>query len=112
MWPTYNLDSRCCIRPGQDTPTVNLAELKELLLSKDLSRDKELEWVSTKNLRFLDGTDITGQQIAFSSFARSGNSFMRRVIELITGVYTGSDMNINLTLQVVSGNLAGEETVS
>lgn len=112
MWPTYYLDSRCRIRPGQDTPTVNLAQLKELLLSKDLSRDKELEWVSTKNLRFLDGTDITGEQIVFSSFARSGNSFMRRVIELITGVYTGSDMNINLTLQVVSGNLAGEETVT
>ena len=44
--------------------------------------------------------------------ARSGNSFMRRIIELITGVYTGSDMNLNLTLHLYAGNMAGEETVS
>ena len=94
MFPTYKLDSRCRIRPGPDTPTVNLAQLKELLLSKDLSRNSELDWVSSKNLRFLDGTDINGQYIAFESIARSGNSFLRRIIELITGVYTGSDMNI------------------
>lgn len=33
-------------------------------------------------------------------------------MELVTGVYTGSDMNIDLTMQVVFGNMAGEETVS
>ena len=44
--------------------------------------------------------------------ARSGNSFLRRIIELITGVYTGSDMNINLTMHLYHGNMAGEETVS
>ena len=30
----------------------------------------------------------------------------------MTGVYTGSDMNIDTTLHLVLGNLAGEETVS
>lgn len=44
--------------------------------------------------------------------ARSGNSFLRRVVELITGVYSGSDMNLNLTMHLQAGNLAGEETVS
>ena len=29
---------------------------------------------------------------------------------MVSGVYTGSDMNLNLTLQLVFGNLAGEET--
>ena len=43
---------------------------------------------------------------------RSGNSFLRRVLELITGVYTGSDMNLSLTMHIFAGNLAGEETVS
>jgi len=44
---------------------------------------------------------------------RTGNSFLRRILELITGVYTGSDMQIKLTLQgVFAGRLAGEETVS
>ena len=44
--------------------------------------------------------------------ARSGNSFLRRVVELITGVYTGSDMNVDLTMFMFAGNMAGEETVS
>ena len=44
--------------------------------------------------------------------ARSGNTFLRRVLELITGVYTGSDMNLNLTMHLQTGNMAGEETVS
>ena len=65
MFPTYKTDWKGRVRPGPETPTVNLAKLKELLLSKDLSRNSELDWVSSKNLRFLDGTDIEGQHIAF-----------------------------------------------
>ena len=112
MWPTYVLNSRCAIRPGPDTVTTNFEQLKELLLSKDLSRNAELDWVSAKNLRFLDGRSIVGQQICFQSMARSGNSFLRRIIEMITGVYTGSDMNLNVTMHIQGGNVAGEETVS
>ena len=55
---------------------------------------------------------MTGNQVCFQSFPRTGNSFLRRVIELVTGVYTGSDMNLNLTLQVVFDNMLGEETFS
>ena len=65
LWPNCILSSRCAIRPGPDIPTLNFAQLKELLLSKDISRDAELAWVSTKNLRFLDGTNIFGDQVAF-----------------------------------------------
>lgn len=44
---------------------------------------------------------------------RTGNSFLRKILELITGVYTGADMTIKVTLQMVfGGRLAGEETVS
>ena len=66
-----------------------------------------------KNLRFLDGEDMyaNGQAVAFQSLPRTGNSFLRRIIEIVTGVYTGSDMNINLTLQFISSNMAGESTV-
>ena len=81
-------------------------------MSQDLSRNAELEWVSGQNLRFLDGSDMSGLQVAFQSMPRTGNSFLRRMIELCTGIYTGSDMNIDITLQVIAGNLAGEETVS
>ena len=38
---------------------------------------------------------------------------MRRVLELTTGVYTGSDMNTDVTLDLmIFGNMAGEETVT
>lgn len=37
---------------------------------------------------------------------------MRRVLELTTGVYTGSDMNMDVTLHLIFGNIAGEETVT
>ena len=43
--------------------------------------------------------------------SRTGNTFLRRILELVTGVYTGSDMNLLLTLHLIGGNLAGEETV-
>ena len=55
---------------------------------------------------------MLGQQVAFQSMSRTGNSFLRRILELITGVYTGSDMNLNLTMMLIAGNLAGEETVT
>ena len=112
IFPTYVFDERCRIRPGPDTQRVNFNSLKELLLSKDLARNSELDWVSAKHLRFLDGAEMLGQQICFQSVPRTGNAFLRRIIELVTGVYTGSDMNLNVTLNNVAGNLAGEETVS
>ena len=58
------MDSLFRIRPGKDTPTVNIAWLKELLLSKDLTRQNELDWVSQEGYRFLDGKDLFGDMIA------------------------------------------------
>ena len=58
------MDSLFRIRPGKDTPTVNIAWLKELLLSKDLTRQSELDWVSQEGYRFLDGKDLFGDMIA------------------------------------------------
>ena len=112
LFPTYVLDQRCRIRPGPATVTMSFNQIKEVLLSRDLSRNAELEWVSGQNLRFLDGSDMTGLQVVFNSFPRTGNSFVRRMIELCTGIYTGSDMNIDITQQIIGGNIAGEETVS
>jgi len=60
IYPTYVLDERCRIRPGQNTPVINLGWLRELLLSSDLRRNAELDWVSGKNLRFLDGSNFFG----------------------------------------------------
>ena len=79
-------------------PVVNLAHLKNLLLSTDLTRSHELDWIESGGLRFLDGADLDGDKIALQSFPRSGNTLTRRCLETITGVYTGSDMPIDVTL--------------
>ena len=61
MFPAYSLDERLRVRPGNETPRVNFKWLRELLLSQDLSRDGELEWIRDgKELRFLDGEDMLG----------------------------------------------------
>ena len=39
LFSSYDLSDRLVFRPKPDTPTVNLKQLKEILLSKDLSRD-------------------------------------------------------------------------
>ena len=66
VFPSYVLDSRMRIRPGPDTPRIDFSWLKELLLSKDLSRNAELDWVqSAKDLQFLQGDDIFGDQVCF-----------------------------------------------
>ena len=45
LFPTYVLDDRLHLRPGHTTPRLNLLQMRELLLSRDLTRNAELEWV-------------------------------------------------------------------
>ena len=61
-------------------------------------------------LRFLDGEDMTGNKVAFQSFARSGNSMMRTNLEAVTGVFTGSDMDLEVSINLQTLGLCGEET--
>ena len=72
-------------------------QLKELLLSQDLSRYGELDWIDSQGLRFLDGSDLGCNKVAFQSFPRSGNTMLRNYFESITGIFTGSDMPLDLT---------------
>ena len=44
LFPGYVLDNELKLHPTSETPTVNFNQLKEILLSKDLERDQELEW--------------------------------------------------------------------
>jgi hypothetical protein len=112
MYSTYQLNHRLVLLPGPETKTVNFTWLKELLQSKDLSRNHELSWTE-KSLRFLDATvDMAGHRICFASFPRTGNTMTRKYIEAVTGVYTGSDMNLSITLPFLCLGMAGEEHVS
>ena len=60
---------------------------------------------------FLDGTVpiVSGfEHVAFQSLVRSGNTFLRRYLELITGVYTGADQNIQMTVHEAMMGLLGQ----
>ena len=92
MYPGYLIDERLCIRAGPTSQTLNFDNLRELFLSKDLSRCAEFKWIEQESNRFLDGkVDMLPHSVAFSSYPRAGNSFLRRYIESITGITSGSN---------------------
>ena len=65
-YPRYEMDSRCFIVPKKGTPTVKFSWLKELLLSKNLSRENELNWIDSEGYRFLDKSeDMFENMVAF-----------------------------------------------
>ena len=52
---------------------------------------------------------MLSQSVAFQSFPRCGNTFLRRFIEQITGVYTGTDMVVSHTFADAMMGLLGQE---
>ena len=113
-FPSYELDEGNRFRPGPETETANFTTLKNLLLSKDLTDITKLhEMTADDKCVFLDSSvDLTGNKVAFQSFVRSGNTFLRRYIEQITGIFTGSDMGIDHTFMEAQMGLLGNNIVS
>ena len=112
MFSQYKIGDRLRLLPGEKTPVVNFKQLKDILLSKDLSRASELDWIDAGELRFLDGEDMKGNMIAFQSFPRTGNSMLRRFLETISGLFTSSDMNLDIAIQLQMVGMLGEENVT
>lgn len=107
VFPQYTLGRYLVFMPKPDTPTINFDEFKRLMLSKDLSRLSELDWIDKKiewrsrifQQRLLDGkVDMTGNRVALSSYPRAGNSLTRSYLEKITGITTGSEAKSDVTL--------------
>ena len=113
-WPGYVLKYPCAIRPGPHTKVTNYFDRTAYLMSHVTAETRD-PWIQdVKHLTFLDGEELaeSRQQICIQSFPRSGNSFVRRIIELITGVYTGSDMDICLASMAYAWQSAGEGILS
>lgn len=53
---------------------------------------------------------MIGNRIHLASFPRSGNSFLRKLLEQITGVITGSDFHIKNVLNLQHTGMLGEHT--
>ena len=114
LYPEYELDEENHFVPGPDANVIDLNFLKTLLLSQndDENYRKLKKLTENDKCSFLDPSiDQTGQRIAFQSFPRSGNTFLRRYIERITGVYTGADMCIDHTFHEAMMGLLGQNIV-
>lgn len=83
------------LKPKESCPVVNFDSLKDLMLSKDLSKLQEFKELINP-CKFLD-KKVGMPGIAFVSWPRTGNSFLRKIIENVTGIFTGTDMNLEMT---------------
>ena len=90
---------------------VNFDQLMQLLLSKNVLEDgKKLDTLISKSRpKFLDSkVDLLGKRYLLGSFPRSGNSFLRKTLEQVTGIYTGSDWFVHAALNLQHSGLLGE----
>jgi hypothetical protein len=99
------------IRANSDTTTLKLKELMQLLLSKDRQQWTQNSWVFDGERRYLDGTKNTANKVGFQSFPRSGNTFVRKYFEMLTGVETGADNTLHVNVQLQLQGLKGEDIV-
>ena len=113
LYSGYDFDDECRFVPRPDfAETINFDHLKELLLSTDEGRYQEIKRLTANNkCVFLDGTVpiMSGfEHVAFQSLVRSGNTFLRCYLERISGVYTGADMGIQMTVHEAMMGLLGQ----
>ena len=93
--PGYMLDREMLIRPKPNTIVINLKELVKVFRSKDETLWNESQWMFENEVKFLDGEANPSNKIAFASFPRSGNTFLRKYCELLTNVGTGADFYLH-----------------
>ena len=99
-WPVFKglkIDQETQVCCNDTKEVVSLKELIELFKSKDFEAYDEYKkkYLEDGELRFLDGEPVGDEKVAYWTFGRSGNTFLRRYIELVTGVPTGSEMPVS-----------------
>lgn len=113
-WPDYRYNEKMIMKPKENTPVINFDHLKKLLLGPADDQENLKEYnriVDPDHPKFLDlKCTMKGNRVAFASFPRSGNSFLRKMLEQITGVFTGSDLGMKDVLPLQQQGLLGEET--
>jgi len=109
IYPGYQLDKYMHIVAKPETPVINLRQLMDLLKSSDAGLWERAKWMFDKNFRFLDGQPNKSQKVAFCSFPRSGNTFLRRYMELITGIQTGADNTLHVNVCLQMQGMKGED---
>ena len=98
-FPGYTLDEKWVGKNISDI-YINLQDHIELFLSKDMKRyDIALQQkLFGGKAKFLSGS--RPRSITYASYPRSGNTFLRKYLENVTGVATGSDVQMKFTMNV------------
>lgn len=87
--------------------SINFKKQIAMLISTDASKYED--WTFFGQLRFLDGEPgVQDHKVGFCSFPRSGNSFLRRLIENCTGIVTGSSISLHTATSLQIQGLKGE----
>ena len=97
-FPGYTLDSENIVKNVSDK-VIDIEEHMEFLTSRnesDLSKYEQTKANLFAHARFLSGKPA--KAITYTSYPRSGNSFLRKYFENITGIATGSDQFMKFTL--------------
>jgi hypothetical protein len=76
----YGIDKSGAVVPTT-AKTINFTNQLEMLKSKNASLLEQARWTYDGDFRFLDGESIGANHVGFTSYPRSGNSFMRRILE-------------------------------
>lgn len=63
------------------------------------------------HFRYLDGQPNKSNKVAFCSFPRSGNTFLRKYLELLTGIVTGADNTLHVNVSLQMQGMRGEDIV-
>ena len=92
---------------------IFLKDLRTLLSSRDFNAYKAYHdsILSDGYLRLLDGRDMAHQKVALLGDQGSGTTLLRRYLELITGIATGSDVTSDGALPLSAMGLVGEHIV-
>jgi hypothetical protein len=77
-------------------PLLNYNNLIKIMLSNQQDSNEVMEFESLVNehgTMYLDET-VKTPKVAFASLMRSGNTFYRKLVEIVTGVASGSNIEI------------------
>lgn len=93
-YPGYGVDRLGAVC-ALTAKTINFRQQVNMLKSRDPSSLEACRWVYDGDFRFLDGESINNERVGFTSFPRSGNSFLRRVLEQVSGITTGGTVHLH-----------------
>ena len=86
---------------------INFKSLWDMLRSSDESVFTKNKWIYDGDFKFCDGEKLPSK-IAFNTYPRSGNSFLRKYLEQLTGISTGATVQLHTSSSLSIQGLKGE----